>query len=88
MGFMQITAGVDYTVKFAPTVTDEGQRPIFIVILYFKNEVEEEEPDPLDPWTIDKCDMEAIYFESRQDKPMYIKMPAALAAYGFLTKDE
>jgi len=45
MGFMQMP-GVDYTEKFAPTVTDEGHRTIFEVVLYFKDEGEDEE----DPW--------------------------------------
>jgi len=82
-GFMQIP-GVDYTEKFAPTVTDEGQRTIFALILYLKDEDEDEE----NPYTIDNCDIEAAFLEPRLEKPMYIKPPDSLAACGFITKED
>jgi hypothetical protein len=87
MGYMQIP-GVDYTEKFAPTVTDEGQRTIFAVTIYYKNKDEEDSEEVLDPWTIDTCDIEAAFLEPRLEKPMYIKCPASLAACGFITMEE
>jgi len=87
MGFMQIP-GVDFTEKFAPTVTDEGQRCVFTTALYFKNEDEDEDPDTEDPWDIQTCDIEAAFLEPRLEKPMYLKPPASLAACRFLRKEQ
>jgi len=87
MGYMQIP-GVDYTEKFVPTVTDEGQQTMFTVGLYFKNEDEKDNKEVNDPWTIDTCDIEAAFLEPRLEKPMYISCPASLSVCGFITIEE
>jgi len=81
MGYMQIP-GVDYTEKYAPTVMDEGQRTMFTVGLYFKNEDEKDNKEVDDPWTFDTCDIEAAFLEPRLEKLMYISCPASLSACG------
>ena len=69
--------GVDFTDSYAPVATDSAMRTVFVLVLYYHRDIEEQS------WTCKVVNVEAAFLDAEVDNKTFIEWPKGFQELGF-----